>query len=244
MGGVGAVDDVVGVDLVGDPQRDAQVGVGPDVVVDDAARALGGQHEVDAERSAPLGDVDDAGDELGHLLLQEGELVEDDEQVGGRGGEVLALEVDEVLGAVLAQDLLPAAQLGVERDERPVGEVGVEVGEEADGVGELDAVLERRAALVVDEHERELVGGVRRREGGDVALQQLALARAGGAGGQAVGAVAPQVDLDHARPDRRRAGRRGRCRIGGPATAAAPRPSRARASRAGRAAGPGGARRR
>jgi hypothetical protein len=69
---------------------------------------------VHAERAAALGDVDDAGDELGHLLLQEGELVEDDEEVGRRGGAVLALEVDEVLGAVLAEDLLPAAQLGVE----------------------------------------------------------------------------------------------------------------------------------
>ena len=38
--------------------------------------SLGGQHQVHAEAAAALGDVDDAGDELGHLLLQEGELVE------------------------------------------------------------------------------------------------------------------------------------------------------------------------
>ena len=98
---------------------------------------------------------------------------------------------------MLAQDLLAAAQLGVERDQGPLGQVRVEVGEEADGVGQADAVLERRAALVVDEHEGEPAGRVGRGERGDVALQQLALARAGGAGGQPVRAVAAQV---HRRP--------------------------------------------
>ena len=54
--------------LVGHPQGDAQVRVGPQVVLDDAGRALGRQDQVQAERAAALGDVDDAVDELGHLL--------------------------------------------------------------------------------------------------------------------------------------------------------------------------------
>ena len=61
------VDDVLALDGVGDPQRDPQVGVGPDVGGDHAAGPLGGQDQVDAEGPAALGDVDQAGDEVGQL---------------------------------------------------------------------------------------------------------------------------------------------------------------------------------
>ncbi len=156
---------------------------------------------MDAERPAPLGDVDDPGDELGHLLLEEGELVDDDDQARRCHVGPPLLELRQVLAAVLAQDLLATAELGVERDERPPGQVGVEVGEEADRVRQLDAVLERRAALVVDQHERQGRGRVGGGERSDVALQELALAGPRGAGGQAVRAVAP---AGRRRPGRRR----------------------------------------
>ena len=73
-------EDVGGVVGVGHAQRDAQVGVGAQVVFDDAGRALRGEDQVQAERAAALGDVDDAVDELGHLLHERGELVDHDQQ--------------------------------------------------------------------------------------------------------------------------------------------------------------------
>ena len=49
----------LGVGRVLHPQGDAQVGVGPDVLADRTGRALGGQHQVDAEAAAALGDADE-----------------------------------------------------------------------------------------------------------------------------------------------------------------------------------------
>ena len=46
---------------VGHPQRDPQVGVGADAPGTRRRRALRGEHQVDAERAAALGDVDQAG---------------------------------------------------------------------------------------------------------------------------------------------------------------------------------------
>ena len=83
-----------------------------------------------------------------------------DQQAGRRGREVARLEVCEILGAGIAEDALAALQLRVQRGEGALGQMRVEVGHEADGVGQVDAVLEGRAALVVDEQEREPVGRV------------------------------------------------------------------------------------
>ncbi len=77
-------DDVVRVGLIRHAQRDPEVGVRPQVVLDDARRALRRHDQVDAERPAALGDVDDAVDELGHLARERRELV-DDEHEGRRG---------------------------------------------------------------------------------------------------------------------------------------------------------------
>ncbi len=89
-GGVGGVDDVAAVVLVGDPQRDPQVGVGADVGRDHATGSLGGQHQVDAERAAALGDGDQAVHEVGQLGDHAGELVDDQHQprdrAAGRAG--------------------------------------------------------------------------------------------------------------------------------------------------------------
>ena len=107
-------------------------------------------------------------------------------------GEVV-LDVLRVGGGEL---VLTAAQLGAERGERAGGQVGVEVGDHADGVRQAVAVLEGRAALVVDEHEVDLVGAVAHRQRGDERLQELGLAGAGGAGDEAVRAVGADVELE------------------------------------------------
>ena len=98
------------------------------------------------------------------------------------------------LAPTSAEQVLAAGQLGLQRGQGPGGEVAVEVGDHADGVRQPRAVLERRAALVVDEHERHLVRPVAHRQRGDHRLQQLRLARAGRAGDQGVRPVATQVD--------------------------------------------------
>ena len=144
---------VVGVVLVGHAQRHAQVGVGAQVVLDDAGGTLRREDEVQAERAAALGDVDDAVDELGHLLDERRELVDDDDERRRGVDLAAALELDEVLGLVPGEQVLAVVQLGRERRERPAHEVRRQVGDEADGVRQLDAVAEGRAALVVDEQE-------------------------------------------------------------------------------------------
>ena len=78
-------DDVTGVGNVLQPQREAQVGVGADVVADDAGRALRGQHEVDAEAATALGDADERREERRQLGGQGGELVDHDDEARQRG---------------------------------------------------------------------------------------------------------------------------------------------------------------
>ena len=171
-------DDVAGVGDVLQAQGEAQVRVGPDVVADDAGRALGGQHEVDAEAATALGDADERRQERRQLGGEGGELVDHDDQPGQRRPTGHGPVLGEVGGAGRPQDPLPPADLGLQADERPLGEPVVEVGDHADGVGQVGAGVERRPALVVDEHERQVV---RARPGGqrdDERPQQLALAGA------------------------------------------------------------------
>ena len=104
----------------------------------------------------------------------------------------------EVVGADLSEQPLATADLRLEADQRALGETVVEVGDDADRVRQVGAGVERRAALVVDEHERHVVraapGGQRHHQG----AQQLTLAGARRAGDQGVRAVADEIDLDDA----------------------------------------------
>ena len=84
-------------------------------------------------------------------------------RLGGRAAGSRRSSSSRSLAPASRSSALAAAQLGVQRDERALREVAVEVGDEPDRVRQRDAVLERGAALVVDEQEREPVGRVRRR---------------------------------------------------------------------------------
>ena len=99
----------------------------------------------------------------------------------------------QVLGLDPGQHLLPAAQLGGQRLQRPQHGRGVQVGDHAEHVRQPDAGLERAAALVVDQHEGQLVRPVDRGQRRHHRLQQFGLARPGGAGDQPVRAVLDQV---------------------------------------------------
>ncbi len=85
--GVTHVDDVERLGGVGDPQRDAQAGVGADVGAHRAAGSLGGEDEVDSERPATLGDADQAVDEVGQLFHQGRELVDNEHETRHRSGD-------------------------------------------------------------------------------------------------------------------------------------------------------------
>ena len=157
---------------------------------------------MDAERPPPLGDVDQAAHEVRQLAGQRGELVDHDRQPRNRRERRLPCAQVEVVGQILRacrrQQVFAPPQLGPERLERAFDQMRVEVGHHADGVRQVDAVLERGAALVVDEHEVHLVGPIGHREGGHEGLQQFALARAGRAGDQRVRPVDAEVDREGA----------------------------------------------
>ena len=92
------------------------------------------------------------------------ELVDHDHQSGHRRvvGAARGQVVLDVLRARARELVLAAAQLRGEALQRARGQVRVEVGDHADRVRQRAAVLERRAALVVDQDERHLVGPVAR----------------------------------------------------------------------------------
>ena len=184
---------VLGVGGIEGAQAEAESGVGPDVVVDGAGRALGGQHEVDPEAAPPSGDVDQRAEEVRELGGQRGELVHHDHQP-----RRAVDEVPEVAHPRVAQARLPFPDLGPQADEQPLAQPGVEIGDDARHVGQPGAGVEGAAALVVHEDE----GHGRRRvavgQGSDPGPQELALARTGRAGHERVGAVDDQVHRDDA----------------------------------------------
>ena len=120
----------------------------------------------------------------------------------GVAARLVGDDVVEVAG--LAQHRLAPLLLADQRGVHAVDErqVALQVRDQAGHVREPREVGERGAALVVDEHERQLLGRVARGQAGDQRAQQLALARAGGADEHAVRAHAAlgrllEVELEH-----------------------------------------------
>ena len=107
----------------------------------------------------------------------------------GQRGVVL-----DVLDPGGGQDLLPPGQFRRQGGQRPLGQVDVQVGDQAYYVGQVDAVFECAAAFVVDQDERHRVRAVPARQRCDQRLQQLGLACPGGAADQRVRSVLAQVD--------------------------------------------------
>ena len=183
-------------------QRDPQVGVGLDLRAHHARRPLGGEHQVQPERAADGGEPHQPGDEVGQLLGQHAELV-DHEHQAGQGGQVgpggvaqrqVGVQVRRAGGAP-ARARGGATSAPSDSSARAVRAASRSVTRPT-VCGQPGALRERRPALVVDQHERQLVRTVRQREPGHQGLEQLALAGAGGAGDQRVRAVAAQVDGD------------------------------------------------
>ena len=96
-----------------------------------------------AEGPADRRDAHQPAQELGQLLGEHPELVDDDHEPGQGRGEPCVHEGEvgvEVGDPGLGEPALATLELGRQRDERPLGEPVVEVGDEADGVGQPGAV--------------------------------------------------------------------------------------------------------
>ncbi len=192
-------------------QREPQVGVGPDVVVDHARRTLRREHEVHPETPAALGDPDQRRDEVGQVDGEGRELVDHDGEAWQRRCTADRPMAGEVGGAGLPEQPLASMQLGLEADQRPGGEPVVEVGDHPHRVRQVGARVERRATLVVDEHERDVLRTDARRDRDDERPEHLALAGARRPRDQRVRTVADEVDLDDT--FERHTDRRRRCRV-------------------------------
>ena len=149
-----------------------------------------------SERTAPLSNVDDPVDELGHLFHQRCEFVDDDDKAGRSVGIATALKFKKVFGLLRVQDVLPTTQFGVQRAQRPAHQMRAEVGNEPHVVRQVHAVGKRCATLVVDEEEVHAGWAVRCRHADDPALQKLALACTSRSTDQSVWAVGSQVEVE------------------------------------------------
>ncbi len=169
---------------------------------------LRGEQQVDAERPADAPDLDEHVDEVRPVGEQLGELVDDQDQTGQRGerhpGRAGALVVPRRgIVAGLAQQLLTPGQLALDGAEHAVDQrlLVLQVGDHGGGVRQPVQRGERRATLVVDQHEVQDLRVVGHRERHHQRAQQLRLAGTGRADQQAVRAHAVlrgllQVQLD------------------------------------------------
>ena len=123
---------------------------------------------MDAEAPAPLGDPHQRVQEVGKLRSQRGELVHHDNQPRERlvSGTAPGPEGGKVLRSRSPESLLAVAQLGLKTHQRPLGQAVIEVGHHPGDVWHLGAPVEGRAALVVDEHQGDVVGISRHRQPG------------------------------------------------------------------------------
>ena len=210
VGRVRGLDDVLGVVLISDTQRDAQVRVRLDLSRDHTRRPLGRQHQVHPQRAPTPGDVHQTRHEVRQLRHQSRELVNDDHEprhgliTGLHGGHVVL----NVLRVRPRQLVLAAAQLGPQGLQGSRGEVPVQVRHHSHRVRQARTVLEGRATLVVHQHERHRIRRVAHAQGGDERLQQLGLTRTGRPGHQGVRPVSahiqPEVPLGVLTDDRLR----------------------------------------
>ena len=140
-GGV-VVEHVEGVGAVAHPEGDAKGDVRLDLGAHRSRGSLGREDEVHAERPAQGGEPHQARHEVGELLDQGPQLVDHDDQArapASLSGRRAALVGLEVAGADLGEQALAPSQLGPQRGQGPRDEVVVEVGDQADDVGERGA---------------------------------------------------------------------------------------------------------
>ena len=151
MRGILGSDHVIAVVLVRHAQRDPQVGIRAQVVLDDARRALRRHDEMDAERAAALSDIHDTVHELRNLIDERGELVDDDDKRRWRLGIAALLEFDEVLGFLASEEGLSVVEFCAQTHEGAADQVRAQIRDKPDAVRKAGALRESGPALVIDE---------------------------------------------------------------------------------------------
>lgn len=174
-------------------QADAETRVAPYFIVNDARRFLGRQDQMHAQRTADGRDADQLVHEFRLILFELRELVDNDHQMRERPAALafqkLVIFVDVLQVSGIVQYFLPSDQLRFERNLRPFHEPAAQIGDRSDDMGQVDERVGHAPAFVVDQHESKVMrvelGGKR----SDDRLDDLAFARSGRAGDQAVRAV-------------------------------------------------------
>ncbi len=150
---------------------------------------------MDTERATARREIREQRVQVGVVGEHCGELVDDDHeprQCASRG----ARHCIDVAHPGLGERTLAESQLGPQALERPECAVLVKIGHDADGVRQRLECRERRAALEIDEQERDPIRWMPRRHRHDPRDEQLALAAARRAAHDGMWTVLDQVDLD------------------------------------------------
>ncbi len=176
---------------VGDAQRDPQRAVRGQRIPDHSRGALRSQDQVHPQRAAARRDVREDRREVGMLLQERGELVDDDDQAREHSPGVR-----DAAHPVRCEHLLSAPQLGAQAAHTALRAARVQVGDDGGDVRQRAQRLERGAALEVREHETHLLRRVHGGKSGHPAHQELALARPRHSRDQRVRAVGHEIHDD------------------------------------------------
>ena len=204
-------DHILGVGRIVQTQRDPQIGIRSDVVIDHTGRPLRRKEQMDPEAATTLGHPDQRREKIGQLLCERGKLVDHDNQAR-QGLHILRHSIfSKVVGSNGTNEPLAANQLSLEADQGAFGEAIVQVGDDPNRVGEIGTDIERRATLVIDKHEGQMIGTEPGGEAHHESSQQFTLAGTSRTGDEPMRAVTNQVDVDEA--IRRQTDRRARRRV-------------------------------
>ena len=180
-------------------EADGEVGVGADLVVHDARRVLGGQHQIDAQRTADGGRADQRLHELRLLTAQFAEFVRNDDQTGQTlwilSCMIAAVVVTVFHDAVFGKKLLPTKQLAVQRDHRAL-DIRADIRDFSDHVRQSFQCVGQSTALIVDHNKRKVIRVIVYCERQQPSCQQFTLAGTRCTRNQPVRAVVKNINVE------------------------------------------------
>ena len=148
-----------------------------------------------SETAPALCDVDESVHKIRQLVAQRGELVDNNEQSRKRPRGASSARIALAVGHFgTAQQPFSMSELRLEAANGASAERGVEIRHESHDMREPGACVERAAALVVDEDERQLIRAALDRKAEHETAEQFGLPGAGGPTDEAVRPVAAEVE--------------------------------------------------